>query len=353
MTELWRHLLELSIELEKIDEQEHGRQGKLPSSREAQLPRTQPRSFIELQAYLEGGSIAYAAEPRQKRLAPPKPAHFKPETIAYAPQPRPDGPAPPQAQFHRRETVLYPPPARQNRPAPPFQRPGESGRFAEPFAGVQMHPSRRPHKKSKSSPKGRPRQSSHFFARALAVSSLVILSGAAYSVFYQLPAARHNSRVHLEQGHKPDRHGLQARAPVINAALADSRPSLSDAYAVDTSQLLKEQAPAPQKTPTLAELPDDTALARAADKLRHGDVTGARAAYELVALRGSRLAAFGLAQTYDPDVVRRARIRGLHPDVSLARKWYEQAAKLGSFEARKRLKELSNTTSSASGVLRR
>ncbi len=103
----------------------------------------------------------------------------------------------------------------------------------------------------------------------------------------------------------------------------------------------------------MAELPDESALAQAADQLRHGDVAGARATYEFVALQGSRLAAFGLAQTYDPDFARRARIRGLVPDLNLARKWYERAAKFGSIEAQTRLKELSKATSSASGVLRR
>ena len=141
--------------------------------------------------------------------------------------------------------------------------------------------------------------------------------------------------------------------PVIKASLADNRPTVSDGYVMATSESPTEQPPAPQSPSTLVELPDDAALARAAAKLRHGDVAGARAAYELVALRGNKLAAFGLAQTYDPDFARRGRIRGLNPDLSLAQKWYERAAKLGSFEAQMRLKELAKATSSASGVLRR
>ena len=49
MTELWRHMLELSIELEKIDGTGNYRQDSLPASSEPQSPRMQPRSFIELQ----------------------------------------------------------------------------------------------------------------------------------------------------------------------------------------------------------------------------------------------------------------------------------------------------------------
>ena len=77
MTELWRHMLELSIELEKIDGTGNYRLDSLPASWEAQSPRMQPRSFIELQAYLEGESIAYAPAPRRKRLALPKPANLE------------------------------------------------------------------------------------------------------------------------------------------------------------------------------------------------------------------------------------------------------------------------------------
>jgi hypothetical protein len=113
---------------------------------------------------------------------------------------------------------------------------------------------------------------------------------------------------------------------------------------------------------------DDALLSQAFYKLSRGDGLGARAAYEAVAQHGSALGALGLAETYDPNVLVRRRILGLKPDPSLARLWYERAAKLGSLEASKRLKQLtkpahalsaptpippSKTISSGSEVLRR
>jgi TPR repeat protein len=75
---------------------------------------------------------------------------------------------------------------------------------------------------------------------------------------------------------------------------------------------------------------------------------GARAAYETAAQHGSALGAFGLAETYDPNVLARRRILGLKPDPALARTWYEKAAKLGNAEASQRLKKLTKPPKAAS-----
>ncbi len=114
--------------------------------------------------------------------------------------------------------------------------------------------------------------------------------------------------------------------------------------------------PAHESPPELSpELSDDELLAHAASRLQSGDLQGARAAYKVVAGRGNMRGAFSLAQTYDPDFLAPHRIGGAKPDVNLARRWYEKAAKLGDQEASGRLKELKELQdkSSASGVLRR
>jgi hypothetical protein len=107
-----------------------------------------------------------------------------------------------------------------------------------------------------------------------------------------------------------------------------------------SNQLPPRDAPLAQASYTVPQQPDDALLAQASYKLSHGDVLGARAAFETVAQRGGALGAFGLAETYDPNVLARRRVLGLKPDAGLARLWYERAAQLGNAEAILRLRKL-------------
>src|SRR5262249_54855059 len=133
-------------------------------------------------------------------------------------------------------------------------------------------------------------------------------------------------------------------------------------------QLPARDAPRALAADTALNQSDDALLAQAFYKLSHGDGLGARAAFETAARHGSALAAFGLAETYDPNVLARRRVLGLTPDAGLARMWYGKAAKLGNAEALLRLKMLAKPpqglslakpasppqpASSGSGILRR
>jgi len=78
-----------------------------------------------------------------------------------------------------------------------------------------------------------------------------------------------------------------------------------------------------------------------AELMAHGDVTAARMMFERAAEAGEAAAAFALAETYDPAVLRRLRLRGgIAPDVALARRWYEKARDLGSITAPERIVRL-------------
>lgn len=78
-----------------------------------------------------------------------------------------------------------------------------------------------------------------------------------------------------------------------------------------------------------------------ADLMANRDFAAARLMYQRAAEAGSALAAFALAETYDPLVVGRVNARGgITPDVALAQKWYEQARDLGSTVAPERLERL-------------
>jgi TPR repeat protein len=78
-----------------------------------------------------------------------------------------------------------------------------------------------------------------------------------------------------------------------------------------------------------------------AELMATGDVTAARMMFERAAEAGEATAAFALAETYDPAVLRRLRLRGgISPDVALARRWYEKARDLGSIAAPERIVRL-------------
>jgi TPR repeat protein len=72
-----------------------------------------------------------------------------------------------------------------------------------------------------------------------------------------------------------------------------------------------------------------------------GDVTRARIVFQRVAEAGDGAAAFALAETYDPIVLKDLRLPSeTMPDLVLARTWYERARDLGSLDARDRISRL-------------
>jgi TPR repeat protein len=78
-----------------------------------------------------------------------------------------------------------------------------------------------------------------------------------------------------------------------------------------------------------------------AERMATGDIAGARLLYQRAAEEGEAIAAFALAETYDPLVLRNSsRTRAVTPDVALAQSWYEKAKELGSTAAPERLEKL-------------
>jgi hypothetical protein len=75
---------------------------------------------------------------------------------------------------------------------------------------------------------------------------------------------------------------------------------------------------------------------RGAELMANGDVAAARLMYQRAAEAGEAIAAFALAETYDPLVLK----GGVPPDVGLAHAWYERARDLGSTMASERLDRL-------------
>jgi hypothetical protein len=72
-------------------------------------------------------------------------------------------------------------------------------------------------------------------------------------------------------------------------------------------------------------------------RLVDGDVMGARMFFKRGADAGDPQSASALGATYDPNLFSRLNVRGMRPDIALARQWYQQAINLGSKDARDRL----------------
>jgi hypothetical protein len=73
----------------------------------------------------------------------------------------------------------------------------------------------------------------------------------------------------------------------------------------------------------------------------NGNVAAARMMFQPAAEAGDAVAAFALAETYDPSVLKKLGTKGgITSDVALANTWYEKARALGSTLARERLERL-------------
>ncbi len=134
-------------------------------------------------------------------------------------------------------------------------------------------------------------------------------------------------------------------------ASVDARGAANDATTVDAARRPMQSATGPRPiSPSSASRPpastnDASEIAAkmkiGAELMANGDVTAARMMFERAAEAGEAAAAFALAETYDPVVLRRLRLRGgIAPDVALARRWYEKARDLGSIAAPERIVRL-------------
>jgi hypothetical protein len=73
-----------------------------------------------------------------------------------------------------------------------------------------------------------------------------------------------------------------------------------------------------------------------------GDLAAARTVFQRAAEAGNAKAAVALASTYDPAMLKKFGVVGMHADVEKAQSWYKKAESLGSAEATLRLQQLAN-----------
>jgi hypothetical protein len=143
---------------------------------------------------------------------------------------------------------------------------------------------------------------------------------------------------------------VSAPPPAAPAPVASTPPAAQVAVAAPTAVIQPVvvgpmASPSPTASPTARRIdPDELAMLmkRAKTLLASGDIPPARLLLERAADAQEPIAAFLLAQTYDPDVLRSRDARSITPDLESARTWYQKAAQLGSADAQRRLAQMQN-----------
>jgi hypothetical protein len=124
------------------------------------------------------------------------------------------------------------------------------------------------------------------------------------------------------------------------AVTAVNEPGSADQAAATTMPIMSEPFRSlPALTPTST---DETRrfIERGRGFIGQGDITTARLFFERAADRGDNLAAFALAETYDPTVLARWNARTVSADPDQARTLYERALAGGLIAAKERLDRL-------------
>jgi len=74
-------------------------------------------------------------------------------------------------------------------------------------------------------------------------------------------------------------------------------------------------------------------IKRGEELVASGNIGAARSMFQLAAEAGEPAAALALAETYDPSALEKLGVKGVTPDIALARRWYEKAKTMGSTAA--------------------
>ena len=157
-------------------------------------------------------------------------------------------------------------------------------------------------------------------------------------------------------------HGPSSRSPSIRTADADStEPRLIGSTQAAVERRTPDQTtgvagPAETHSTAARETPSSPAtsapfrrldraeiahlLKRSDELVAAGEFGPARLVLRRAAEAGDPNAAFALATTYDPILLRARRVIGIAPDIAMARAWYEKAKEFGSIDASRRLELL-------------
>jgi hypothetical protein len=138
---------------------------------------------------------------------------------------------------------------------------------------------------------------------------------------------------------------VTAPPPVAAPPVAGAPPAPAAVAIVPPAVVGPMALPSPTASPAARRMePDELAMLmkRAKGLLASGDIAPARLLLERAAEAQEPSAAFLLAQSYDPDVLRSSGGVSITPDLESARTWYQKAAQLGSADAQRRLAQMQN-----------
>ena len=132
-----------------------------------------------------------------------------------------------------------------------------------------------------------------------------------------------------------------AEARTAPDARRSAEPTSTEAKRAESSHSIAalEQGSGP-KQPTLPQARQEHLLAQGDRHLADGNIVIARQYYLRAAQAGMGRAAHRLAETYDPNELRRLNVLGLLPDIAEAKRWYAQAIALGDTAAQVKLGRL-------------
>jgi hypothetical protein len=104
---------------------------------------------------------------------------------------------------------------------------------------------------------------------------------------------------------------------------------------------LASALPAPRgRAPYSRTQNENVLFEKARERFKKGDVAGARAMFEVLAMKGDPDAAMAMGESYDPVVLAQLFVKGLQPDEGKAVAWYKKAEELGDERAKVRLNAL-------------
>ncbi|SRR5579871_365095 len=156
------------------------------------------------------------------------------------------------------------------------------------------------------------------------------------------PAAAKAIAPQIDEQKSPDRPPSQAAPSQITVNPAQTQradePARSTTSAPDPGP---SQSTAKSQPRRLSASEIALMVKNGNDFMANGNIGAARMIFQPAAEAGDPLAAFALAETYDPLVLRKLNAKGgITPDVALAQAWYQKAKDLGSVVAPERLERL-------------
>jgi len=136
---------------------------------------------------------------------------------------------------------------------------------------------------------------------------------------------------------------VESQSPPAQTNVAATGPAGAPPPGLEVPSAGVQTVPGPRTLTPLSPKDGERArrfVERGNQMMEDGDVAGARLFYKRAADIGLAEGAIALAETYDPNELRRWPVRGLEGNIDLAREWYERARELGAPEAEARLRRL-------------